>query len=140
MSWLNLLIARLADLDDDDFIKNGVAKNVSIPETMVGMTKRQLYDNLKAAYGEKYFNSEFLVKEQERLTLATINGTCSCCPFCFAPIEKSQGCNHMFCTNCKRTFNYMDPKNPKAMFLKDRTDEEKEVVKNLKVDDRTFNY
>ena len=140
MSWLNILIGQLADLDEDDFIENSVAKTVSIPETMIGMTKRQLYDNLRAAYGKKYFNSEFIVKDQERLTLSTINETCRCCPFCFAPIEKSMGCNHMFCTNCKRTFNYMDPSNPKAMFLKDRTDEEKEAVKNLKVDDDGFNY
>lgn len=28
------------------------------------------------------------------------------CPHCFCRIEKNGGCNHMFCIQCKRTFNW----------------------------------
>jgi hypothetical protein len=29
-----------------------------------------------------------------------------CCPKCFVPIEKNQGCDHMYCIECKSPFSW----------------------------------
>jgi len=39
-------------------------------------------------------------------SIATINSNSKACPRCFVPIERSSGCNHMYCTRCHQFFNY----------------------------------
>jgi ariadne-1 len=29
-----------------------------------------------------------------------------CCPSCYKPIEKNMGCDHMYCIQCKKNFNW----------------------------------
>ncbi len=41
-------------------------------------------------------------------TLKLLESISKRCPVCSAFIQKAEGCNHMFCTNCKNGFNWND--------------------------------
>lgn len=45
-------------------------------------------------------------KEEDMETVALLKETTNACPSCKVQIEKSEGCNDMFCTNCHAEFNY----------------------------------
>merc|ERR1719382_138648 len=58
---------------------------------------------------------------EELLTLRAIKQDSQCCPKCRVRIMRSQGCNHMKCTNCETHFCYrcgttLDPKDPYKHF------------------------
>lgn len=39
-------------------------------------------------------------------SIATINSNSKACPRCFVQIQRSEGCNNMYCTQCGQFFNY----------------------------------
>merc|ERR1740121_1868987 len=58
---------------------------------------------------------------EELMTLRAIKEDSQCCPKCKVRIMRSQGCNHMRCTNCDTHFCYrcgitMDSQNPYSHF------------------------
>lgn len=59
--------------------------------------------------------------EEDRLSYELILKSTSACPMCEAPIQKSLGCNHMTCNQCRCHFCYLcneflDPRNPYPHF------------------------
>lgn len=57
------------------------------------------------------------LSKEEQATLAFIRRNTSECPVCLVPTQKSMGCNHMTCGQCRTHFCYLcaqwlDPSNP----------------------------
>ena len=52
-------------------------------------------------------------KEIDPETSKLLNNIAKKCPICSTYIQKSEGCDHMFCTNCKNGFNWNDLSNLK---------------------------
>lgn len=48
-------------------------------------------------------NSEFGVHDLSNLKLRP-------CPHCFIPVEKNGGCDHMHCSSCDKSFNWVTGK------------------------------
>jgi uncharacterized CHY-type Zn-finger protein len=47
-------------------------------------------------------------QETDPETLKLLESISKRCPVCGTVIQKAEGCNHMFCTNCKNGFNWND--------------------------------
>jgi hypothetical protein len=43
--------------------------------------------------------------QNDRMSIDEIGATCRTCPSCAVPIYKIEGCNHMFCTHCKASYD-----------------------------------
>ena len=81
---------------------------------------------------------------EELMTLRAIKQDSQCCPKCRVRIMRSQGCNHMKCTNCNTHFCYrcgttLDEKDPYRHFKADGCPTfDKEEVQRM-VDDQRHN-
>ncbi|CAF1403822.1 unnamed protein product [Adineta ricciae] len=75
--------------------------------------RRKLRQSLQAHKLSVEESQELL---KEFLAVAKIENTTRLCPnpLCRTPIEKNQGCDHMFCTRCQRHFNWSDAKDETA--------------------------
>jgi E3 ubiquitin-protein ligase RNF14 len=61
------------------------------------------------------------ITKEEQATIAYIRRHTSECPVCLVPVQKSMGCNHMTCFQCRTHFCYLcatwlDPHNPYQHF------------------------
>lgn len=59
--------------------------------------------------------------EEDQASIDFITKNTSACPYCSAPCQKSHGCNHMICAQCKTHFCYicaawLNPKHPYEHF------------------------
>lgn len=52
--------------------------------------------------------SAHVCRDEDRLSVKEIYSSCTSCPACAAPIYKTEGCDHMFCTVCKTSYNMPD--------------------------------
>lgn len=63
------------------------------------------------------------LSKEEKASYDYIRMHTSPCPYCMAPVQKTMGCNHMSCFNCRTHFCYLcgswlDPQNPYQHFNK----------------------
>lgn len=134
-SWVRQLLGADDIHSKKDHLKNKFVGKISSSsdfDHISGMTRAQLIENLKASLGDKQFNYIMYEVLGQDLSLTLIKETCMACPKCLMPIEKNMGCNHMYCTNCKNSFNYKgDGLEPVLMSKGEYVDKMKETRKNL---------
>ena len=49
-------------------------------------------------------------KPEDKMSVDTIKSNTRACPKCATAIQRSEGCNHMFCTQCHTAFDYITGK------------------------------
>ncbi|KDR84753.1 hypothetical protein GALMADRAFT_217815 [Galerina marginata CBS 339.88] len=79
-----------------------------------GSKERHIFE---ARYGRSFVLRLVAQHEQEIATTQWISSSTTLCPGCESPVEKSEGCNHMTCSKCRKHFCYrcgmqLDPLHP----------------------------
>ncbi|CAB4068728.1 RNF14 [Lepeophtheirus salmonis] len=93
---------------------------------------------------EKIYSQKFLLESQNAILCHDLIKDISMnCPNCFSAIQKSEGCNKMFCTKCSTNFCYicgtkLFASNPYAHFSDVRSSKyyESQLIKQKRIDDR----
>ena len=125
-SWLTLVLKKFVYLREDAIITKSDQEELvkESPDSKMidlsGMTKGQLFDILREAFGKEYFNEVILGNKFEELSMKTIQKTCLACPKCYVPIEKDWGCEKMTCKNCDHEFHY-ERQGIRPMMMGDRS-------------------
>ena len=106
--------------------------NGYIEDNVCGVCRKKVCENCFELLNNNHKCSEDTLK-----SIKEIKKNYKKCPYCKVPIQRSEGCNQMFCTNCHIFFNYVTCKPIKKTVFVENPHHNEWISNNLEINSLT---